>query len=321
MPAALPALDYVSALRRSADDRSASPMAAFADFLAASIGERIGASPAADGKVVSMREQPVGAMSPRFAGHICCIIADQAGSDAGLLLVDGALLSTLVEFAFGGTPLRAAAQDRPPTDLELRILALFAAKCSSATTEALARSGIKHALQAGPIAKDFAQSDLIRRNRPLMCLDMQVRWEHGAATLSLALRRDLIGDLETRASRPDPAWSGAFNSEIARTSVTVDAVIDACVMTLGDIAALAPGDTIAIDSGFAAPLRLETGGAAVFEGRLGRQSDALVVRVDEPCDPTSYAHAGLDPPDLRSVVGRITGAAQINGSGGTHVRA
>jgi flagellar motor switch protein FliM len=83
------------------------------------------------------------------------------------------------------------------------------------------------------------------------------------------------------------------NPGVAQTPIALDAVLDACPLTISEVSALQVGDMLGLVAEQASRVRIECDGKPLFWGSLGRQGGAMVVRVDAAIDYEGQQHADI----------------------------
>jgi flagellar motor switch protein FliM len=78
--------------------------------------------------------------------------------------------------------------------------------------------------------------------------------------------------------------------------VDVEAVLASRAMPLRDVLSLKIGDTLMLDIGPADLVTLRCGGVPLTEGRMGRISEHIAVRVTKPLRRPSVTAAALEEP-------------------------
>ena len=79
----------------------------------------------------------------------------------------------------------------------------------------------------------------------------------------------------------DTIWERHLASEIHRTRVDVDAVLGEQRMTLAEVMAFKPGQTLVFGPGKDHPIALRCGGRTIGHGRMGRSGSQLAVRLTD----------------------------------------
>jgi flagellar motor switch protein FliM len=78
----------------------------------------------------------------------------------------------------------------------------------------------------------------------------------------------------------DSIWEGHLATELWRTNVEVEAVLDELPMTLQDVMNLEIGQTLLLNVGPEARIELRCGGVGLLSGRMGRIGHQVAVRVE-----------------------------------------
>ncbi len=102
---------------------------------------------------------------------------------------------------------------------------------------------------------------------------------------------DLLARSAEKAPALDPSWSEKLEAEISRARMALEARLALPAMTLGDIAALRPGQVIEFDRGAAGEVKLASAGTTLFRCDLGQSGGCYSVKITEalaPPDPSSH---------------------------------
>jgi flagellar motor switch protein FliM len=78
----------------------------------------------------------------------------------------------------------------------------------------------------------------------------------------------------------DSIWEGHLATELWRTNVDIEAVLDELPMTLNDVMNLEVGQTVLLNVGPDARIELRCGGVALLNGRMGRVGHQVAVKVE-----------------------------------------
>ncbi len=79
----------------------------------------------------------------------------------------------------------------------------------------------------------------------------------------------------------DSIWEGHLASELWRTEVQIEAVLDQQTLPLSDILGWTVGSHVLLNSGPNSSIELRCGEIAMFRGKMGRRNNNLAVRVDK----------------------------------------
>jgi flagellar motor switch protein FliM len=82
----------------------------------------------------------------------------------------------------------------------------------------------------------------------------------------------------------DGIWEGHLASELWRTNVEVEAVLDELPLPLSQVMNLEVGQTLLLNVGPEARIELRCGGVGLLDGRMGRVGHQVAVRVEAPIE-------------------------------------
>jgi len=78
----------------------------------------------------------------------------------------------------------------------------------------------------------------------------------------------------------DSIWEGHLATELWRTNVDIEAVLDELPMTLNDVMNFQVGQTLLLNATPSSPIEMRCGGVALLSGRMGRVGHQVAVRVE-----------------------------------------
>ncbi len=78
----------------------------------------------------------------------------------------------------------------------------------------------------------------------------------------------------------DSIWEGHLATELWRTNVDIEAVLDELPMTLNQVMNLEVGQTLLLSAGPNSPVEMRCGGIALLSGKMGRVGHQVAVRVE-----------------------------------------
>jgi len=78
----------------------------------------------------------------------------------------------------------------------------------------------------------------------------------------------------------DSIWEGHLATELWRTNVELEAVLDELPMSLSEVMSLEVGQTLLLNVGPEARIELRCGGVGLLGGRMGRIGHQVAVRVE-----------------------------------------
>jgi flagellar motor switch protein FliM len=90
----------------------------------------------------------------------------------------------------------------------------------------------------------------------------------------------------------DSIWEGHLATELWRTNVDIEAVLDELPMTLQAVMNLEVGQTLLLNVGPDAPIELRCGGVGLLRGRMGRVGHQVAVRVENTISNRRLMQAG-----------------------------
>lgn len=98
------------------------------------------------------------------------------------------------------------------------------------------------------------------------------------------MRQSLAHVVSTDVATADPRWSKQMQSEVSRTAVTLEAVLEERTVDLADVAAFQVGQVIELQATAQSLVRLECNGQALFRARLGQSQGTYVLEVRDVID-------------------------------------
>lgn len=225
------------------------------------------------------------------------VVASPSSPDALALGLDALALGAAVGAMFGADPdLPPVPVGAEPSAIERDVAAMVLGECVAAVNG----SGPRAFGLDGPLPAPLTGAALARvslRDGPAVRIRCRLGAEGGppgGAILFSMPQRVLLKHrgppTETPAAsgpaapEPKPDWSAHLGDEVMRTGVALSAAMPLGRLTLGDIAALEPGQVLAIEAQATAQVRLSARGRTLFSGELGRLGPRYTVRIGEPLD-------------------------------------
>jgi flagellar motor switch protein FliM len=193
----------------------------------------------------------------------------------------------LVETMLGGDASQPAyAEMRPLTRIEIDVAGHFfayVARGLAASFAGIAASAFSIEATAGEV--DF---DSVGRQALLVVARYRLELlERGGEVLIAipqpalnALRKPLSRAAPKDAVRPDPGWSQHIRKEVARTSVTLTAILDERPGLLAEVFALEIGQIIELEATPQSRVRVECNGERLIWCDLGKSNGVYTLRVD-----------------------------------------
>jgi flagellar motor switch protein FliM len=207
----------------------------------------------------------------------------------GLLTVDSSLIYSIVDVLLGGRRGTAAmrVEGRPYTTIERmlvkRLLELVLQDLGVAFDPV---SKVDFALDRLEINPRFAA--IARPANAALLVKLRVDMEDRGGRVELLLpyatlepiRELLLQMFMGEKFGRDSIWEGHLATELWRTNVEVEAVLDELPMTLHDVMNLEIGQTLLLNVGPEARIELRCGGVGLLSGRMGRIGHQVAVRVE-----------------------------------------
>jgi flagellar motor switch protein FliM len=239
----------------------------------------VGAGSAPEIRVAGVERRSGGELASaldRLAAH--ALLAPGTGKHRLLLSIDGAALLAQLDRAFGGT---GEVAGKLPATLPLSA-DLLAQRIELALADHLTQLiGLPQPLAVFERDVSYASLAPFRDSDPLAVLSLEVRERGGQPlALTLATRTDslaaLLPSTEVRKRAPERK-SGPFDEPFGEITLTLEAVLSEMRIPLSRIAALEPGQTLAIPVARAVPLRI--GGTLVARGTVGELDDRVALQI------------------------------------------
>lgn len=193
----------------------------------------------------------------------------------GLVVLNGSLVSSLVETFFGGDGFKEAKhEEREFTAAEIRITRRFLDIIFQDMMDAWA--------PIYPITMSFVKAEnnpslakIVTPSELIVVQSFQIELETGQGELQLMLpyamiepiRSVLDAGVQSDMDTPDERWTGAIKSSVIHAEVLLSCVMQEVKVSLKDIIKLNKGDIIPIEMPDRA--RIEAGGTPIFEAKFG----------------------------------------------------
>jgi len=210
----------------------------------------------------------------------------------GRMLMTAELPVVLValERMLGGRP-ETASRDRELTDIDLMVVhRLF-----STIVEALSSVWFDIAEMTLDISTVDTQTETVQVTagaEPTLALTLEARLDGLASTMSLLVPYATIAPVASAFSRreeeapvQDPRTTRAVNHGLSLVDVNLRAEVADTTLTLEEVLALKPGDTIRLDAAADAELTLYADRTPVHRARGGRSGTRRAVQITAPVEP------------------------------------
>lgn len=217
-------------------------------------------------------------------------------SGSALVLADGRLADVVIEAVCGGDG-RSGASDRPMTLLDRRFVDLALDAVLRAGGETLAQI-VPAALSVERLVSTRATEALAaileEEGRSFVALAFRLKVGRAETELRVALPESVLAPHRRKLTLvPEPAptigdegWARDIQEGLQRTDMRLTALLDEKTITLGDVAGFHVGQTIVLDSHIESLITIECEEQRLFRGRMGRDRDGYVVKIEEKIDPT-----------------------------------
>jgi flagellar motor switch protein FliM len=206
----------------------------------------------------------------------------------GLLVVDSALVYTVVDVLLGGGRGTAAmrVEGRPYTSIEQSLVQRLVAVVLDDLSEAFQPvAPVRFRFERLEVNPRFAA--ISRATNACVLSRFRVDMEDRGGRIELLLpyatlepvRETLLQQFMGEKLGRDSIWETHLAEELRVTDLTLDVVLDEQTMPLSAVLSLRRGDRIELDATPGSPVRLRCREVDLFEGSLGRRKDRLAVRI------------------------------------------
>ncbi len=211
------------------------------------------------------------------------------------------LVLTLVEAMFGGDGSEApGTEGRPLSGIETRTAqrlfellgAAFRSSFAIVSETRLVLERVETRLDFAVIAPRNTYAVVARLKLRLLGRERKLLVLVPQAALS-PLRQDLARDRSSELAARDPRWSRQMESEIGRTEVVVQGVIEERQFTLEDFVGLSVGAVLPLQATASSRVVLEGNAEPLFWCRLGQADGHYTLRVEAPVEPDQDLAASL----------------------------
>ncbi|MDG4895913.1 FliM/FliN family flagellar motor switch protein [Mesorhizobium sp. WSM4976] len=230
------------------------------------------------------------------------IVSSPSSADAMTLVMDAQAVAVMVSALFGGDP------DQPVAPIE-RDLSQIEADVATAVFQqvamALNGSGKRSLDLRLPVPRAMAGNEARRRvlrdgAAVRIVFGLSTPSDSGMLTVMIPQRLLLISrDGEAAAGKDGEAtefdWRARFSEEVMRSTVRLDATMPLARLTLGDLAAFAPGQVIEFEEKAQLNARLSARDKTLFVCEFGKLGQNYTVRIRHPHDAGQDFIDGLMP--------------------------
>jgi len=214
----------------------------------------------------------------------------------GLATVDSNLIYSIVDVLLGGRRGAAATrvEGRPYTTIERVLVTRMIEVVLNDARQAFAPlTDVTFSLDRIETNPRFAA--IARPPNAAILVKLRIDMEDRGGRLELLLpyatlepiRKMLLQQFMGEKFGRDNIWEGHLASELWNTKLEVRAVLDELMQPLHKVLDLKVGDTLMLDAAPDGLVKLKCGAVEISEGRVGRMSHALAVRVEQALGPAS----------------------------------
>ncbi len=212
-----------------------------------------------------------------------------------LVTLNGRLVHSIVELLAGGNGSEAAPETpRQATAIDHQFALILVTLAAAAVQSEWADIGFGTTRAAkidGPLVGDLI--GLRIGEVAVVRVTIGAFGQHGTLRLVLppaALDRFRGDEGDLLQVDDDPAWSGRLQRELGRTSVKLDAYLDAKAIPLSSLAALKVGQVLALPGDARARVSLVCDGRTYYRGEIGQDDGRYSLRIEDIVAEPSAAH-------------------------------
>ncbi|PBC10221.1 FliM/FliN family flagellar motor switch protein [Mesorhizobium sp. WSM3859] len=230
------------------------------------------------------------------------IVSSPSSADAMTLVMDAQAVAVMVSALFGGDP------DQPVAPIERDLSQIEADVATTVFQEvatALNGSGKRSLELRLPVPRAMAGNEARRRvlrdgAAVRIVFGLSTPSDSGTLTVMIPQRLLLISrDGAAAAGKDGEAtefdWRARFSEEVMRSTVRLEATMPLARLTLGDLAAFAPGQVIEFEEKAQLNARLSARDKTLFVCEFGKLGQNYTVRISHPHDAGQDFIDGLMP--------------------------
>lgn len=197
-------------------------------------------------------------------------------------------LQLFVEIMCGGTAGEASsAAPRPTTSIDRQfarvalntLSATFAAECTGYGLSSLTFGQIQAKPDPGALGKRNAKVTVATFSMECLGRDGSFHVVFPQAVME-RFKQDALPAAKQPVARVDPEWSGRLQAEISRTTVSLDAFLEADKLTLGQIAGLKIGQIVTLPKTAPSRCELRCDDKPLFRCELGQADGRYSLRIE-----------------------------------------
>jgi flagellar motor switch protein FliM len=209
-----------------------------------------------------------------------------------LIMLDRDFVFTMVEALFGSDGAEPPLDvERAFSNIELRVVqVLFERFAKALQTAFAATSNVTFKLERVETA--MASLALGRSANMSICANIMLQALFRGGQMFLIIPHSALNPLRQKLAHvvvsdgraSDPKWREQMESEVQQTSVTLSAVLDERLLSLGDVAEFRVGQVIELDATPRTLARLESNNQVLFWCQIGQLDGYYAMQVSDPVD-------------------------------------
>lgn len=241
-----------------------------------------------------VEQNRIGDLLEAYEANAVAVILDVPEWDSQVVVgFDRDFIFTIVEVLFGADGNEAPEEDgRTFSNIEMKLCSKLAEMIAGTLTAAFAPVS-KATFKVERIETRMHFAVIGRRNAQAAAAKFLVQAINRGGEMFIILphpvlqliRRALSSVTGGEMGQRDPVWVKQMQVGVTRADVTISAILEQKQLTLGEIAALKPGDIIPLSATPKTPVRLEANDQPLFWCQLGQADGIYKLRIDDVFDP------------------------------------
>jgi flagellar motor switch protein FliM len=225
------------------------------------------------------------------------IASSELSPDALLMTMEPDALSLTLAAVFGGDetlPLVPIDRDLSPIEIDL------AAQVFDMFARAFNGSGERSLAVRFPLPRPISGADMAKqviRDGPAVSITFEARLGPNTGRIHVTMPQRVLAQHRGDGAAPSrsgaAAWRERFNEEVMRSAVQLDATMPLATLTLGQVAALEPGQIIELSGSAPTQTKLHAKDKTLFVCEFGKLGQNYTVRITQPFDAQQEFVDGL----------------------------
>lgn len=225
------------------------------------------------------------------------IASADVSPDALLLTIEPDALALTLSALLGADdtmPLAPIDHDLSPIEIDIaeQVFDIFAHAFNGSGDRSLA---IRFPLPRPIVGADIAKQ--VIRDGPAVSITFEVRLGSHAGRIHVTMPQRVLSKHRSEAGVPArggaAAWRERFNEEVMRSTVQLEATMPLATLTLGQLAALEPGQLIELPENAQTQTKLHAKDRTLFVCEFGKLGQNYTVRISQPFDAQQEFVDGL----------------------------